>query len=1256
MIHTPFAAQLKRLWPWGRTQLVLLASMLFFLVAGVLGHWGRMRADEEKMAARLEQRLLEESRRLQSLMHDSVFIRKITSEDGFNDEESQKWRSEVFGFFLYKYDFQTEDHPKLHKWTNNHLEPSLRLEYTSADTVLYIQSQELDYLHFIHSFLSGGEKYTLIGSLPIRIKYFVENQYLKESFPLAPSLDGHVSWKSIVDRAGAVVHGPFGKPLFRVHSFVKPLNNRYRPYNRALLALGAICFLVGAARLSRWAARRRGQAAGLAALICLLASLRIALPFLADGAGSASCDPWLYRGPLDLLFNSVLLFGLAVYVFRHIQIRPEGVRGSGARLVAVGAGLQICMGLLLYGLSWFYRYMFTMDSPPRLLYAFVSDGGGLPSVLALVIAQFSVFLLVYKLSMVERALTKNGRAPWVVLFLTGLVVGILSLLTQDAFSALLLSVFTIGLLWGMARFVADNHVSAIWAVAWLLYFSAFSAAQLYIQGNWAEFRFQKGFAVQLATERDTSFEKQFSEIEKRLLQDSMVKEQFSPFSLVWKPFVNIKKVDNYSLQRFLELKYLDKNFFSDYVYNVYCYDTVQRQLSGNPLRYGQLDTMFKMGRDVPGADNLRFWSNPDSSFRYIVEFCYSNSQRDIGTIFLLFTPKPLLISNVYERLLSHKNRLAQEQLSDLEFAVYKGGSKRREEGGRFPKKPDPGWTIPDEPGGYSFFSEKNKNYLVWKGPDNIVAVVRTDTPPHTRAFSLFSFLFCFHLGAVALLLLSNRWLGYLPYPFLLPSGKGFSLRGRIQAAMVAVILLAFVTIATVTMLYNQQQLSKYHRSRNERNVATIARSLGEWYNKRGCSKLEHHELAQAVQSIGHSERLVVNLYDLEGQLQGASIKEYEQRNMVADPMDPVAFRSLTQKRESMYLQTEQIGSYSYTSAYVPLEDADGHAIAYANVPYDSDGDRSVRHDNVELLGTLLNVYVLLLLIAGAVALAVANSATRPLTAVAEKLQLVQLGRRNEPLEWKTDDEIGTLIRRYNEMIQQLEESSAELARTQKETAWREMAKQVAHEIKNPLTPMKIHLQLLERAFRDDPERGLEMYRRVSSSLIEQIDNLARIASEFSDFAKMPQAQNERLHLNALVGSVCELFRDMPDSDLTVEVPDAPLFVWADRNQLMRVLNNLLKNAEQAISKERRGQIRVRLEEKDGHAHISVRDNGTGIPEEMIEKVFLPNFTTKSSGMGLGLAMSKNIVESANGRIRFETAADEGTVFLIEIPLMAEDQD
>jgi len=301
------------------------------------------------------------------------------------------------------------------------------------------------------------------------------------------------------------------------------------------------------------------------------------------------------------------------------------------------------------------------------------------------------------------------------------------------------------------------------------------------------------------------------------------------------------------------------------------------------------------------------------------------------------------------------------------------------------------------------------------------------------------------------------------------------------------------------------------------------------------------------------------------------------------------------------------------------------------------------------ISALLNLYVFLLLVATSAAIWVANSITRPLTEIGQKLSNIKLGK-NERIVWQDQNELGELIGAYNRMIEKLEDSTERLKQSEREGAWREMARQVAHEIKNPLTPMKLSVQHLLRAYQTQPDQAPALVKRVGQTLIEQIDVLSDIASEFSNFAKMPEPQCEQLDLSKLVATVYGLFDSQEEPSLHVEcqAPEQPVFVFADRNQLTRILVNLIKNAIQSIPDGREGHVQIALSTSESQAMICISDNGTGIPEAVQGQVFSPYFTTKSSGTGLGLALCKNMVEAMNGRIWFETKMGEGTRFFVEL--------
>jgi two-component system nitrogen regulation sensor histidine kinase NtrY len=393
----------------------------------------------------------------------------------------------------------------------------------------------------------------------------------------------------------------------------------------------------------------------------------------------------------------------------------------------------------------------------------------------------------------------------------------------------------------------------------------------------------------------------------------------------------------------------------------------------------------------------------------------------------------------------------------------------------------------------------------------------------------------------------------------------------------------------------------------------------------------------------------INLYGLDGQLMASSRPLVFRRGLLSEQMDADAYRQLTFDYESRFIHEELIGNLNYLSAYVPFVNSDKEVLAYLNLPYFAK-QSELQDELSRFLVAVVNVLVLLFVFSILVAVFVSNWITRPLQLLKENLAVMRLDQRNEPIIYEGSDEIASLVAEYNNKVSELQANAELLAKSERESAWREMAKQVAHEIKNPLTPMKLSIQYLQRSKDDGGPDWEDRFKRSTNMLIEQIDSLSAIATAFSDFAKMPKASNAHFDLLALVTQTIDLFSEEPDVDLEllIDIQDEAL-VYADRRQLGRLLTNLIKNAIQSIPEERSGEVSISLIDKGGQYILEVKDNGIGVPQEMHDKIFVPNFTTKSTGTGLGLAMCQNIVEQAGGTIWFTTEDGVGSSFYVSIP-------
>jgi nitrogen fixation/metabolism regulation signal transduction histidine kinase len=268
--------------------------------------------------------------------------------------------------------------------------------------------------------------------------------------------------------------------------------------------------------------------------------------------------------------------------------------------------------------------------------------------------------------------------------------------------------------------------------------------------------------------------------------------------------------------------------------------------------------------------------------------------------------------------------------------------------------------------------------------------------------------------------------------------------------------------------------------------------------------------------------------------------------------------------------------------------------------------------------------------------------------IALKMKQTRLDKRNSKIKIKArSKEVKSLVESYNNMVEMLDKNVKELSKSNKEQAWRQMAKQVAHEIKNPLTPMKLSVQSFERNFHENGKNNEEKVKEFTQTIIQQIDTMSSIASAFSNFAEMPVQQGEQTNIVKAIKLALEIFKE---ENVSFKSNFEKIIINIDKPQIVRIITNLVKNSIQACQNVSSPKINVTIKKKDNLVEIKVHDNGHGIPEDVRPNVFEPNFTTKSGGMGLGLGMVKNLVNSYEGKINFETKIDKGTIFKITFPL------
>ena len=479
--------------------------------------------------------------------------------------------------------------------------------------------------------------------------------------------------------------------------------------------------------------------------------------------------------------------------------------------------------------------------------------------------------------------------------------------------------------------------------------------------------------------------------------------------------------------------------------------------------------------------------------------------------------------------------------------------------------------------------------------------------------------------------------------------RNLSLSSRIFFYMILLVVLASILIAVVTVYQYNEQSQDYHRKRLERKEAQLISSIN-YVLKESSWEIKTENLPlifkDKIYEIANIHNVTFNLYDLKGHLLKSS-KVRLKNDPIPDQLPNYILDTLSQITSKRFVEKNKLLDGNYRSSYLILNNPTSMPIGILNVPY-FDDDSLNSGELKEFLIRLGYAYIIMMLVAIAFAYFMSKLITKSIKTISDKMYATRFENQNKKIALEgATTEIKSLVESYNNMIDALEESAQKLASSEREQAWREMAKQVAHEVKNPLTPMRLSVQSFQRMF--DP-KDPEIHKKVdeySKTLIQQIDTMSKIAEAFSNFAKMPAQNLEQLDIVEVVECALEIF---PSENIKFSATSSEIIAIADKDQINRIVNNLVKNAIQSVPENKIPDIEVELSEKDEHVYIKVKDNGSGIDDTISQKIFEPKFTTKTSGMGLGLPMIKNIIETYNGSISYDTTKGEGTVFVVSFPI------
>lgn len=473
------------------------------------------------------------------------------------------------------------------------------------------------------------------------------------------------------------------------------------------------------------------------------------------------------------------------------------------------------------------------------------------------------------------------------------------------------------------------------------------------------------------------------------------------------------------------------------------------------------------------------------------------------------------------------------------------------------------------------------------------------------------------------------------------------------------LILISMTIISIVFVYKRNEENMYNLMSSR--ITTI-QALVERHTKnvRNWQSLNTQDFTAALENIGNTTKSDITLYTPSGKVFLSTTPEVFERMVIGSRIDEDAYYNIKDRNQRYFIHREKIADFEYWALYAPIFNDSGQIVAIAEVPY-TDRNFDFRREAFFHAALIINLFLLLLIGSLLFSTREVNALFSPLIEMGKKMNVADI-HDLEFITYKREDEISSLVDAYNRMVKDLSESTRQLAQAERDKAWSQMARQVAHEIKNPLTPIKLQIQRLIRLKENNNPAWEQRFDEVSAVVLEHIDILSETANEFSTFAKLYSEEPVLLDLDKTLKDQL-LFFDNKENVSISYLGMENAFVMAPKPQLIRVFVNLITNAVQAVEihqKEaaERGEeyaegkvvISLRNSMKDGYYDIVFDDNGPGVSEENLDKLFTPNFTTKSSGTGLGLAICRNIIEKCEGEISYRKSfVLGGASFIVTIP-------
>jgi len=746
---------------------------------------------------------------------------------------------------------------------------------------------------------------------------------------------------------------------------------------------------------------------------------------------------------------------------------------------------------------------------------------------------------------------------------------------------------------------------------------------------------KRSLATRLLSENDLEAEYLLSQAKGRIESDVLIQTNIAnPFSS--------KDLIRQKIQRVFLGEYFDKYEIEILIFN----GNGVAVNNATPLSYQELRAEYGQTQNKTEFNDLYFYraNYPVVLNQYYLFNEIKRYGAVIGYILVRLDRKEVLNNSILPQLLLNES-LESSQFNHLDYAVFEGRVLLNSSGD-FNYRREFDVNLLDEEDIYDHqISLAGYNHLAIRNQsNNQVFVISSHHYPLQYIITNFSIFFLFTVAMIILIFGISA--GYFN-----TKKQSVTLAAKIQILLNFAFFLPLIIVSIVVLrLVNttvEENIENQYLSTAESAAQNLANQLQIFLEGRNEN---NEELENRIAEISQYARADINLFNTNGRLIATNQRLIFDNELLAPFINPQAMANIIESGVKEELYTERVGSLalSYKSTYYGIRSNENNELlGVLSMPF-FDSEEQLKAEQRDILSNILNSFTFIFVIFVVLSFLASRILTYPFKFLTEKIKGTTLSNLNEPLVWPADDEIGLMVGEYNKMLANLEKSKRALALSEKESAWREMAQQVAHEIKNPLTPMKLKLQHLKRVLSTAPNVGTDFNKPIDN-LLSQVETLSDIATSFSSFAKMPMPRSERINLVEVLKKSVRLFHE-DKIEIHTNIPRQPVWVMADDQLLGRIFNNLILNAAQAMPEGEVCNLEVELVVTHNKARITFADNGLGIPEEIREKIFIPKFSTKAEGSGIGLAIAKRGVEHAGGSIWFESASGEGTTFFLEFPL------